>query len=81
MLFRSFFVAKPPEGWTTVMVAVLLVGGVQLIISGILGEYIWRISEEVKGRPPYLIEIEIPSQTSVGAPSGLDGGDGPRQPQ
>jgi dolichol-phosphate mannosyltransferase len=42
-------------GWTSLMVVVLLLGGVQLMIIGILGEYIGRVYEEVKGRPVYLV--------------------------
>jgi glycosyltransferase involved in cell wall biosynthesis len=42
-------------GWTSTIVAVLFLGGVQLLAIGILGEYIGRIYEEVKNRPLYLI--------------------------
>ncbi len=42
-------------GWTTLMVFILLLGGVQLILIGVLGEYLGRIYEEVKHRPLYLV--------------------------
>ena len=42
-------------GWTSVMVLVGVVGGVQLIVLGIIGEYVGRISEQVKERPLYVI--------------------------
>ncbi len=46
-------------GWASTICAVLFLGGIQLITFGILGEYIGRIYDEVKGRPLYLIsEIE-----------------------
>jgi len=44
------------EGWATIMVAMLFLGGVQLICIGIIGEYIGRIFNEIKGRPMYVIE-------------------------
>lgn len=43
-------------GWATVVVSVLVLGGVQLLMLGIIGEYLGRIYEEIKGRPPYIIE-------------------------
>jgi len=44
------------QGWATIMVGMLFLGGVQLICLGILGEYIGRIFNEIKQRPMYVIE-------------------------
>jgi dolichol-phosphate mannosyltransferase len=46
-------------GWTTLMVFVLFLGGVQLLVIGVLGEYLGRIYDEVKGRPLYLVAEEV----------------------
>lgn len=43
-------------GWTFIVIAILLVGGVQLIMLGVLGSYIGRIYVEAQNRPLYLIE-------------------------
>jgi len=42
-------------GWPTLVVAIFFLGGIQLLSIGILGEYIARIFNEVKGRPSYII--------------------------
>lgn len=42
-------------GWTSLFVAMCFLGGVQLLTVGIVGEYVGRIYEEVKGRPLYLV--------------------------
>ncbi len=42
-------------GFATVLCVVLLLGGIQLITAGIIGEYVGRIYDEVKGRPLYLV--------------------------
>jgi dolichol-phosphate mannosyltransferase len=42
-------------GITTILLAVLLLGGIQLITVGIIGEYLGRVYEEVKGRPLYVV--------------------------
>jgi polyisoprenyl-phosphate glycosyltransferase len=45
----------PVQGWTSLAVLVLLIGGVQLVTIGVMGEYIGRIYNEVRGRPLFLI--------------------------
>jgi polyisoprenyl-phosphate glycosyltransferase len=51
------------EGWATIMVAVLFLGGVQLVCLGILGEYLGRIFNEVKPRPMYVVEEIVQSSS------------------
>jgi dolichol-phosphate mannosyltransferase len=49
-------------GWTTVMLAVSLASSAQLLMTGILGEYVGRIYEEVKRRPLYLVADAVNTQ-------------------
>ncbi len=45
----------PFQGWAPIMIAILLVGGLIMVMLGVIGEYIWRINEEVRKRPNYLV--------------------------
>lgn len=46
---------NPPQGWTSLMVVVLFVSALQLLVLGVIGEYIGRIFVEQKGRPVFII--------------------------
>jgi glycosyltransferase involved in cell wall biosynthesis len=78
VLFNYFLGRTPTEGWSSLMIVLLLVGGINLIAMGVLGEYIWRALDEIRGRSPFLIEAELgglPVDAAVPAPSdpGADG--------
>jgi glycosyltransferase involved in cell wall biosynthesis len=59
VLVQKLVTDQAIPGWASVMSAVLLLGGVQLVTVGIIGEYIGRIFDEVKGRPYYVIERRL----------------------
>jgi len=52
---RTLIFGIDVPGWSTLIVAVSLLGGVQLISIGVLGEYIARVFTEVKGRPGFIV--------------------------
>lgn len=43
-------------GFATIMIAILIIGGIQMIMLGVLGEYLWRTLEEARRRPRYFVE-------------------------
>jgi hypothetical protein len=45
---------NPAQGWSSLMVVVLVVGGIQMLMMGVLGEYLWRALDESRRRPHYL---------------------------
>jgi len=63
---------KYPVGLPTITVLVLFIGGVQLLGIGVLGEYIGRIYDEVRQRPPYIVDraVNLPVRDPRGPRSG-----------
>lgn len=65
LLFGSYFIYKkiflgiPILGYASIIVAVLFIGGVQLLILGIIGEYIGRVYQEVQARPIYIVREKL----------------------
>ena len=55
LVIRTLIYGIDFPGYASIMVAVLFLGGVQLVSLGVLGEYLGRVYEEVKGRPLYLV--------------------------
>lgn len=58
-LYLRLFTEQTVQGWTSVVVVVLFLGGVQLVSLGIIGQYVGRVFEEVKQRPLYFIDEVI----------------------
>lgn len=55
LVIRTLVLGVDVPGYASLMVAVLFLGGIQILTLGILGEYLGRVYEEVKGRPLYLV--------------------------
>jgi dolichol-phosphate mannosyltransferase len=56
---RAIALGSPVQGWASMMCVLLIVSGVQLVMLGILGEYLWRTFDESRGRPRYIVEKRI----------------------
>ena len=54
----NFALGAPIQGWSSLMVAILVLNGLQLLILGIVGAYVWRTLEEVRRRRRYELELE-----------------------
>lgn len=52
-------------GYVTTMAAVILMAGVQLVVTGVIGEYVGRIYSEVKNRPSYLLKIDTDADAAI----------------
>lgn len=67
---KLFFNESVP-GWPTVVASMMFFAGVQLLFIGILGEYLARVYDEVKNRPPYIVAEVVTPSTFSQLPSGL----------
>lgn len=56
VIFKTIFYGEPVQGYPTLLCVILFLGGCQLLAIGIIGEYIGRIFNETKRRPPYLVD-------------------------
>ena len=52
----------PVQGWSSLIVVVLVLGGVQMMMLGVLGEYLWRTLEAARARPLYFLEETADAQ-------------------
>jgi len=60
IVFETIYYGKDVPGYPSIMVSVMVIGGVQLLMIGIVGEYIAKIMSELRGRPVYFVaEHEI----------------------
>lgn len=54
-----FFNQNVVRGWTPIVLLILFIGGIQMMMIGVLGEYLWRILAQTRQDTPYIIEKEI----------------------
>lgn len=68
-VFINYFLGHSVEGWTSLAIIVLALGSVQLLVAGVMGEYLGRLYMESKGRPLFIIQEVVSSRELSG---GLD---------
>ncbi len=68
VIWARLFTDRTVPGWTSILAAVLVLGGMQLIVLWILGEYVGRLYEEAKQRPIYIVR---PQPQDAAAPRSL----------
>lgn len=69
-LVHNLIVGNPPAGWTSIMCVMMLIGGTQMGMLGVIGEYLWRALEESRNRPAYVVEKAFgvfPSSSNIAA--------------
>jgi dolichol-phosphate mannosyltransferase len=55
------FVGRTPQGWASLLIAVVFMGGLQLMVLGVMGEYLGRIHEQIRARPMFLVDRVVRS--------------------
>ena len=56
ILIGRIFGSVPVQGWAPLMIIILVLSGIQMLMLGIIGEYLWRALDQVRNRQPYIIE-------------------------
>jgi len=59
IMILRFISYVPIAGWASLIVVVLVTSGTQLLLIGILGEYVWRTLDESRRRPPFIIQALV----------------------
>ena len=72
----GWLTGRAVEGWTSLMTVILILGSVQLLVVGVLGEYVGRLYTESKRRPLYVIdEIAVGKRRAEAGDAGAEAGD------
>jgi dolichol-phosphate mannosyltransferase len=66
VVFVNALRGTPAQGWSSLMVVVLVIGGAQMVMMGILGEYLWRTLDQARSRPQFIVEARTPEETKAG---------------
>lgn len=56
LVIQRIFLNVPIRGWTSIVCLILFTFGIELIVLGVIGEYLWRTLDESRKRPPFIID-------------------------
>ncbi len=59
VIWEKFHNTYTLPGWSTLVVAITFIGGIQILCLGVIGEYLGQLFQEVKSRPRYIIQAEL----------------------
>ena len=70
-IVRHAIAGNPPDGWASIMIVILVIGGVQMTMLGVIGEYLWKNLDESRRRPLFFVEKstfdgELPVDANAG---------------
>jgi dolichol-phosphate mannosyltransferase len=68
VIIRAYMFGSAVQGWASLMVVILFLGGMQMMMLGVLGEYTWRALDESRARPRHLIEARSPDASDSPPP-------------
>jgi len=69
LILRIFYPSASPSGFTTLIILILFIGGVQLLCLAIIGSYMTHIYDEVKRRPPFIVESILNNPAKKSSPT------------
>ena len=58
LVAQGIFLGTRVAGWMSILIAVLILQGVQMVMIGVLGEYVWRALDQARNRVPYIVDYE-----------------------
>jgi glycosyltransferase involved in cell wall biosynthesis len=77
LVLQRLFWGTTAAGWTSVMIAMLLLHGTEMLMLGVVGEYVWRALDQARGRPIYIVDRYVPPAIPATGESNLRAHDAP----